>query len=81
MIKCLLGGLKVIRCFKDVVFTYNADRDMVSINKDCLYRNIVDFLNTLEDNKTYYLLFVAKSCSKNRIVGTLSEHSILVHST
>jgi len=53
--------------FKDVVFTYNAARDMVSINKDCLYRNIVDFLNSLEVNKTYYVLFVANSCSKNRI--------------
>jgi len=81
-VKQISGGFQsyqMTSIFKDVVFTYNAARDMVSINKDCLYRNIVDFLNSLEGNKSYSVLFVANSWSKNRIVGTLSEHSILVH--
>lgn len=53
----------MISIFKDVVFTGNTYLDMVSINKECLHRNIVDFLNSLDDNESYIVLFVGKSWS------------------
>ena len=78
----ITGGYKsykLVTIFKDVIFSYNADLQMITIDKEGLYNNIVNFLSKLDRNKTYTALFIAESWNYNRIVGTLSEHSILIH--
>jgi len=52
---------------------------MITIDQKGLYNNIVDFLNKLDSDKTYTALFIAESWASNRVVATLSEHSILIH--
>lgn len=52
---------------------------MITIDQEGLYNNIVDFLNKLDRDKTYTALFIAESWNYNRVVATLSEHSILIH--
>jgi len=70
---------KIVTIFKDVIFTYNPELQMITIDKEALYKNLVKFLINLEEDKSYTSLFIAESWNYNRVVGTLSEHSILIH--
>lgn len=66
-------GYKIVKLFKEIIFTYNPEIQMLTIDKKALNKNIVNFLKTLSKNKTYTALFIAESWNDNKVVGTLSE--------
>lgn len=72
-------GYKIVKLFDDIIFSYNPVKQMLTIDKKALNKNIVKFLKTLSNNKTYTALFSVDSWNDNKVVGTLSEHSILIH--
>ena len=67
------GGFKsynMINVFKNVIFKFNSLTQMLTIDKEILLNNLSNFLNKLEDNKTYSVLFVANSWAEHRIVAS-----------
>jgi hypothetical protein len=64
---------------RHVIFTYKPELQMLTIDKEGLYKNLVDLLENLDGDKTYTALFIADSWSQIRVVGTLSDHSLLIN--
>lgn len=78
--KKYLGG---ITSYNKVVllknFTFNPNFDSLTIDRESLLESVINFLNNLDEDLTYSILFCASSSNDSNINHTISKSSMNNH--